>query len=40
MAYLMEFYQQINEHGSTLRVINCPHCHQDLQIDLANLGGE
>jgi hypothetical protein len=40
MAFLMEFYQQINEHTSTLRVISCPHCKQDLQIDLANLGGE
>ena len=40
MAYLMELYQQINQHASTLRVINCPHCKQDLQIDLANLGGE
>lgn len=40
MAYLMEFYQQINEHASTLRIITCPHCKQDLQIDMANLGGE
>ncbi len=40
MAFLMEFYQQINTHASTLRVVACPHCKEDLQIDLANLGGE
>jgi len=40
MAYLQAFYQQINEHTSTLKVITCPHCKQEMQIDMANLGEE
>jgi hypothetical protein len=40
MAYLQAFYQQINEHASTLRVITCPHCNQEIKVDLATLGGE
>lgn len=40
MAFLQAFYQQINESGNTLRVITCPHCNQDVKVDLANLGEE
>jgi len=40
MAYLQAFYQQINESGSTLRVITCPHCNKEVKVDLASLGGE
>lgn len=40
LAYLQEFYRQINESGKTSRPINCPHCNRQFQIDLANLGGE
>ncbi|MEA4909121.1 MAG: phage tail assembly protein [Chloroflexi bacterium] len=40
MAYLQAFYQQINENASTQRVVTCPHCQQELKIDLASLGEE
>ncbi|MBN2393298.1 MAG: phage tail assembly protein [Anaerolineae bacterium] len=39
LAYLQEFYRQINETGRTTRSVLCPHCNNTLEIDLANLGG-
>jgi hypothetical protein len=40
MAYLQAFYQQINENASPIRIMSCPHCNKDIQINLANLGEE
>jgi len=40
LAYLQEFYRQINEMGKTTRQIPCPHCEGTVEVDLANLGGE
>jgi hypothetical protein len=40
LAYLQEFYQQINETGKTTRPLTCPHCKEEFELDLANLGGE
>jgi hypothetical protein len=40
IAYLQTFYQQINENASVFRLITCPHCNKDIEINLANLGGE
>ena len=40
LAYLQEFYRQINETGKTTRTFACPHCSGKFEIDLANLGGE
>ena len=40
LAYLQEFYRQINETGKTTRPVTCPHCTNTLEVDLANLGGE
>lgn len=39
LAYLQDFYRQINESGSTRRQYTCPHCNQPFQVDLATLGG-
>ncbi|MBN1177970.1 MAG: phage tail assembly protein [Anaerolineae bacterium] len=39
LAYLQEFYRQINESGKTTRPVRCPHCNEVLEVDLANLGG-
>lgn len=39
LAYLQEFYRQINETGKTTRPVLCPHCNNTFEIDLANLGG-
>lgn len=40
LAYLQEFYRQINETGKTTRPMTCPHCNEEFELDLANLGGE
>ncbi len=39
MAYLQEFYRQVNETGRTTRAIICPHCNETIEVDLAKLGG-
>jgi hypothetical protein len=39
LAYLQEFYRQINESGKTTRPVRCPHCNETIEVDLANLGG-
>ena len=39
LAYLQELYRQINETGKTTRTIGCPHCDNELEVDLARLGG-
>ena len=40
LAYLQEFYRQINETGKTTRPVVCPHCNGVFEVDLASLGGE
>jgi hypothetical protein len=40
LTFLQELYRQVNETGKTVRTMTCPHCHQNYEIDLANLGGE
>jgi hypothetical protein len=40
LAYLQEFYRQINETGQTLRSLTCPHCDEAFDVNLANLGGQ
>jgi hypothetical protein len=39
MAYLQAFYRQINEEGTTIIKRPCPACQQEIEIDLADLGG-
>lgn len=39
LAYLQEFYNNINEQGKTTFAVNCPHCENELEVDLANPGG-
>lgn len=38
LAYLQAFYRQINEEGASIISMTCPECHQDLELDLADLG--
>ena len=40
MAYLQEFYRQINEHGVASIEAVCPACQHKFEVDIANLGGE
>ena len=39
LAYLQEFYRQINETGKTTRTVLCPHCGGEIEVDLAKLAG-
>jgi hypothetical protein len=39
MAYLQAFYRQINEEGTTIIKRRCPACQEEIEIDLADLGG-
>jgi hypothetical protein len=38
MAYLQDFYQQINDTGSSRLSVTCPHCEKPFEMDLAHLG--
>jgi hypothetical protein len=40
LAYLQAFYRQINEDGASLIHIQCPDCRAQIELDLADLGGE
>jgi hypothetical protein len=39
LAYLQTFYRQINEEGTTILKRRCPACGQEIEVDLADLGG-
>lgn len=39
MAYLQEFYRQINEHGVASIEAVCPKCQNKFEVDITNLGG-
>ena len=39
LAFLQEFYRQINETGKTTRPVMCPHCNGEFEVDLAGLAG-
>ena len=39
LAYLQAFYRQINEQGASTVKLNCPECHAEFELDLADLGG-
>jgi hypothetical protein len=38
LAYLQDFYRQINENGSSGMPATCPECHYVFEVDLANPG--
>lgn len=40
LAYLQAFYRQINEEGTSAFKVTCPECKTEVEVDLANLGGE
>lgn len=39
LAYLREFYNQINQHREAHISLQCPHCQQQLEVELS-LAGE
>jgi hypothetical protein len=38
LAYLQDFYNRINGSGRQLVHLNCPHCQQDFDVELARSG--
>ena len=39
LLYLQEFYRRINEYGSDLVRVRCPHCEQPFDMEMNSLGG-
>jgi hypothetical protein len=39
LAYLQEFYRQINENGTSMIPTTCPECSHNFEVDLGRLGG-
>jgi len=39
LAYLQDFYRQINEEGTSHRTIACPECKHEFEVDIGSLGG-
>jgi hypothetical protein len=40
LAYLQDFYRQINEHGHTRLVVQCPHCNNEFEVEVEHDPGE
>lgn len=40
LAYLQDFYQRINQEGSSTMSVTCPECDADFEVDIGRLGGE
>ncbi|MHC4389987.1 MAG: phage tail assembly protein [Planctomycetota bacterium] len=38
LSYLQDIYRRINEDGTTVVAMRCPHCAQDFDYDLGMLG--
>lgn len=38
LAYLQEFYQQINQDGAPVLKVTCPKCEHEFEARLSNLG--
>lgn len=39
LAYLQALYRRINEEGTSIISVTCPHCQNPHEVDLAELGG-
>lgn len=38
LAYLQDFYNQINLNGNRIVQVNCPHCQQGFEVELERSG--
>ncbi|PJF39626.1 MAG: phage tail assembly protein [Chloroflexi bacterium] len=38
LAFLQDFYRQINEHGHTRLLVTCPHCNNDFEVETNTVG--
>jgi hypothetical protein len=39
LAYLQDFYRQINENGHSRLGVTCPHCETRFDVEMNSLGG-
>lgn len=39
LAYLQDFYREINENDSSCRVVSCPECKHNFEVDFSHPGG-
>ncbi len=39
LAYLQDFYRQINENGTSHHTATCPECNHCFEVDMSHLGG-
>jgi hypothetical protein len=39
LAYLQDFYRQINENGHSRVGVTCPHCEAKFDVEMNSLGG-
>ena len=39
LAYLQDFYRRINEAGTSMIEVVCPHCDERFEIDAGRVGG-
>jgi len=39
LAYLQEFYRQINENGTSMVQTSCPECNHNFEVNFGQLGG-
>jgi hypothetical protein len=39
LAYLQDFYRRVNETGTSMVEVVCPHCDQRFELDTGRLGG-
>ncbi|MEW6733659.1 MAG: phage tail assembly protein [Acidobacteriota bacterium] len=39
LAYLQDLYRQLNERGSNYIQTKCPHCEQEVQMEINKMGG-
>ena len=39
LAYLQDFYRQINENGHSRLGVTCPHCEKRFDVEMNSLGG-
>ena len=38
LAYLQDFYRQINEEGTSNRTVTCPECNHSFEVDIGHPG--
>ena len=39
LAYLEDLYRRINENGTDLVAVTCPHCERNFEVEMNGVGG-